>query len=106
MEATQLKLFDEKPQLITKMKIDRNWVLVDNCDRDIEKSIKLKHHYPLVVNLKENNIYDSTHAQSIILSRDKNAKKIDIIHYLQVSNVLRVRKMIYNKKKFQLENIK
>ena len=106
MEAIQLELFDEKPQLITKMKIDGNWVLVDNRDRDIEKSIKLKHHYPLVVDLKGKKIYDSTQNQSIILSRDKNAKKIDIIHYIQVSNVLRLQKMIYNKQKFQLESIK
>ena len=35
-----------------------------------------------------------------------NAEKIDITHYIQVSNVLRTKKMVYNKKKFQLENKK
>lgn len=103
METTQLELFDEKPQLITKMKILKGWVLVDNRDRDIGRSIKLKHHYPLVVNLKEEKIYDSTYGESRILPTDLYAKKIDIMHYLQVSNVLRLKKMVYNKKKFQLE---
>ena len=102
----QLELFDTKPQLITKMKIDKNWVLMDNCDRDIEMSVKLKHHYPLVVDLEVEKIYGSTHAQSQILLRDRNAKKIDIIHYIQASNVLRTKKVVYNKKKFQIENKK
>ena len=106
MEAIQLELFNEKPQLITKMKIDRDWVLVDNCDRNIEMSVKLKRHYPLVVDLKEKKIYGPTHSQSRILSCDRDAEKIDITHYIQVSNVLRLQKMIYNKKKSQLENIK
>lgn len=112
MEAIQLELFDMKPQsvtkiqLITKMKIYKDWILVDNRDRDIEKSVKLKHHYPLVVNLKEAKIYDSTYGESQILQNDKNAKKIDIIHYIQISNVLRSKKIMYNKKKFQLENKK
>ncbi len=106
MEAIQLELFDMKPQLITKMKIYENYILVDNRDRDIGKSAKLKHHYPLVVDLKWEKIFDSTHIQSIILPNDKNAKKIDIAHYFKVSDILRLKKMIYNKKKFQLENIK
>ncbi len=103
MEAIQLELFDMKPQLFTKMKIDKDWILVDNRDRNIEKSAKLKHHYPLVINLKEEKIYDSTCDESQILPNDKNAKKIDMIHYIQVSNVLRAKKIVYNKKKFQLE---
>jgi len=103
METKQLELFDEKPQLITKMKILKDWILVDNRDRDIERSIKLKRHYPLVVNLKEERIYDSTWGESRILSYDKDAEKIDIIHYFKVSNLLRLKKKIYNKKKFQLE---
>ena len=106
MKAIQLELFDTKPQLITKMKFLEGWILVDNRDRDIEMSIKLKHHYPLVVNLGEGKIYDSSCSESRILSCDKNAEKIDIMHYLQVSNLLRFKKKIYNKKKFQLENIK
>lgn len=106
MEAIQLELFDMKPQLITKMKIYKNWILIDNRDRDIEKSVKLKRHYPLVVNLKEEKIYDSSYGESIILPNDKNAKKIDMVNYFKASNVLRLKKMIYNKKKFQLENIK
>jgi len=106
MEAIQLELFDEKPQLITKMKNLNGWIIVDNHDRDVEKSIKLKHHYPLVIDLKGKKMYDSTCVQSRILPCDKKAEKIDILHYLQVSNLLRVKKMIYNKKKFQLENIK
>lgn len=103
MEATQLELFDIKPQLITKMKILKDWILVDNRDRDIEMSVKLKHHYHFVINLKEGKIYDSSYGESRILSCDKNAEKIDIIHYLQVSNVLRAKGVVYNKKKFQLE---
>ena len=52
MEAIQLELFKEKPQLNTKMKIYADyWILVDNRDRDIEISVKFKHHYPLVANL-------------------------------------------------------
>jgi len=106
MEAIQLELFDEKPQLITKIKILKDWILIDNCDRDIEESVKLKHHYPLVVSLNRNEIYGPAHAQSLILPIDEDAKKIDMLNYFKVSNVLRLRKMIYNKKKFQLENIK
>ena len=106
MEAIQLELFNMKPQLITKMKIYKEWVLVDNRDRDIENSVKLKHHYPLAVDLKGEMIYDSTDPQSLILLNDKNAKKIDMTNYLKVSNILREKRMIYNKKKFQLEYIK
>ncbi len=106
MKAIQLELFDEKPQLVTKIKILKDWILIDNCDRDIEKSVKLKRHYPLVVSLCTNEIYGSAHAQSLILPIDKDAEKIDMLNYFKVSNVLRLRKMIYNKKKFQLENIK
>lgn len=107
MEAIQLELFKEKPQLNTKMKIYADyWILVDNRDRDIEISVKFKHHYPLVVNLKKEKIYDSTCDESQILLGDKNAKKIDMIHYIQVSNVLRSKRIVYNKKKFQLENKK
>jgi hypothetical protein len=103
MGTIQLELFDKKPQLITKMKILKNWVLVDNRDRDIEMSVKLKHHYPLVINLEDGKLCDSTFGESRILPTDIYAKKIDIIHYLQVSNLLRLKKKIYNKKKFQLE---
>ncbi len=103
METIQLELFDEKSQLITKIKFMNGWVLVDNRDRDIKISVGLKHHYPLVVNLKEEKIYDSTCGESRILPTDIYAKKINIKHYIQVSNVLRLQKMIYNKKKFQLE---
>jgi hypothetical protein len=103
MEATQLELFDEKPQLITKMKISKGWILVDNRDRDIEMSIKLKHHYPLVVDLKGGRIYDSTSSESRILLCDKDAEKIDITHYFKVSNLLRLKRVVYNKKKFQME---
>ena len=106
MKTMQLELFDEKPQLITKMKIFQNWVLVDNRDRDIEMSVKLKHHYPLVINLNSGKLCDSTFGESRILPTDINAKKIDIKHYLQVSNLLRLKRVVYNKKKFQLENIK
>ena len=102
----QLELFDTKPQLITKMKIYDDWILVDNCDRDIETSVKLQRHYPLVVNLKKEEIYGSNHFESRILLGDINAEKIDITHYIQVSNVLRTKKMVYNKKKFQLEDKK
>ena len=106
MEAKQLELFDKKPQLITKMKILKDWVLVDNRDRDIEMSIKLKHHYPLVIGLNVGRICDSTCSESRILSCDKNAEKIDMTHYLQISNLLRLKRVVYNKKKFQLEKIK
>lgn len=106
MEAIQLELFDKKPQLITKIKILKDWILIDNCDRDIEKSVKLKHHYPLVINLNSNEIYGPAYVQTLILPTDKDAEKIDMSNYFKVSNVLRRRKMIYNKKKFQLENIK
>jgi hypothetical protein len=103
MEATQLELFDIKPQLISKMKILKDWILVDYHDRNIEMSIKLRHHYPFVINLKEGKIYDSSYGESRILSCDKNAEKIDMIHYFQASNVLRAKRVVYNKKKFQLE---
>ena len=103
METIQLELFDKKPQLITKMKILKNWVLVDNRDRDIEMSVKLKHHYPLVINLNDGKLCDSTFGESRILPTDIHAKKIDIKHYFQVSNLLRLKRVVYNKKKFQLE---
>ena len=106
METIQLELFDIEQKLITKFKILRDWVLVDNRDRDIEMSIKLKHHYLLVINLKGGKIYSSPCSESQILSCDKRAEKIDIIHYLQVSNLLRLKRVVYNKKKFQLEKIK
>ena len=106
METIQLELFDMKPQLTTKIKILKDWVLIDNRDRNIEMSVKLKHHYPLVIGLNVGRICDSTCSESRILSCDKNAEKIDMIHYLQVSNLLRLKRVVYNKKKFQLEKIK
>lgn len=106
METTQLELFDEKPQLVTKMKILKDWVLVDNRDRDIEMSVKLKHHYLFVINLNEGRICYSSYGESRILLCDKEAEKIDIIHYLQVSNLLRRKGVVYNKKKFQMETKK
>jgi hypothetical protein len=103
MKAIQLELFDKKPQLINKMKILYDWILVDNRDRDIEMSVKLKYHYPFVLSLKKEKIYDSTCGESRILLADKNAEKIDMTNYFKVSNILRKKRIIYNKKKFQLE---
>lgn len=101
----QLKIPFEFIDDFKKIRLYRaeDWVLIDNKKNDpIElQNTKAKHIF--VVKLTDGTIFDSSTVEAKVLDSDiTKAKRLTIKDYIELSNVLKFKRLALNKKKIEI----
>ncbi len=80
-----------------------NWILVNSKEHDPIASRNTETTHIFVINLNNGKIHDSLTLQADVLPSDiTKAKRLTIKDYIELSNVLRFKRLALNKKKIEI----
>ena len=80
-----------------------NWILVNSKENDPIASKNTHGTHKFVINLISKTIRDSSTVEAKVVLNDLNkAKKMTIKDYIELSNALRFKRLVLNKKKIEI----